>query len=517
MNTALNPGVNAGLDPAVLPLFAAVPLLAAGLVVVWRNRILDRVLMIGLPLLTAAGGVALVLEHRHIPVLAHGVGAFVPGVAIPFVSDALSAVMLTVTGLSTAACAWFLTTTGEDRYRFVPPLTLMLTGGVNGALLTGDLFNLFVFIEVMLLPSYALIAVTGTWRRLGIGRLFILVNLLTSTFLLIGVGFVYGVTGTVNLAALAGRAASDPRTGVAIAVVLLALVIKGGLVPVHGWLPRSYPATSAGVMALFAGLHTKVALYAVYRVYATLYGGRPAPWVWVLVAIAVLTMIVGAVSTISERRIRAALAYQMVSGVGHILLGLVVFTGVSLAAGVFYLAHHVVTMAALLLSAGAIEHTYGSGRFDRLNGLMRRDRLVAIVFALGLFSLVGLPPTSGLWGKVGLMAGAAQAGGATPWVLIGAVILASLASLMALQRLWAEVFWGPPMERYRPDDPHTGRGKSVPCPDGVVVPGRLAAPGTVMLVVSVGMFLAVGVLWPFAEAAGAGLLDLAPYVEAVSP
>lgn len=505
------------MNAALLPLFAAVPLLAAGLTVIWRNPAVERSLIVGLPLLTAAGGAALVLEHRHTPVLAHGVGGFVPGVAIPFVSDTLSAVMLTVTGLSTAACAWFLTATGQDRYRFVSPLALMLTGGVNGALLTGDLFNLFVFIEVMLLPSYALIAVTGTWRRLGIGRLFILVNLLTSTFLLIGVGFVYGVAGTVNLAALAGRAADDPRTGVAVAVVLLALVIKGGVVPVHGWLPRSYPATSAGVMALFAGLHTKVALYAVYRVYATLYDGRPAPWSWVLAAVAVLTMVVGAVSTINERRIRAAMAFQMVSGVGHILLGLVVFTGLSLAAGVFYLAHHVVTMAALLLSAGAIEHTYGSGRFDRLNGLMRRDRLVTVVVALGLFSLVGLPPTSGVWGKVGLVAGAAQSAGALPWVLIGGVIVASLASLMALQRLWAEVFWGPPLERYRPDDPRTGRGGAVPLPDTVVVSGRLAAPGAVMLLLSVLMFLGAGVLWPVAEAAGAGLLDLVPYVEAVLP
>ena len=159
---------------------------------------------------------------------------------------------------------------GEDRYRFVPALALMLTAGVNGALLTGDLFNLFVFIEVMLLPSYALLAVTGTWRRLGAGRLFILVNLLTSTILLFGVAFVYGVTGTVTLAALAGVAAGDGRASLAIVVVLLALSIKGAVVPVHGWLPRAYPATSAGIMALFSGLHTKVALYAIYRIYACL-------------------------------------------------------------------------------------------------------------------------------------------------------------------------------------------------------------------------------------------------------
>ncbi len=502
---------------SMLPLFAAVPLLAAGLTVVVHHRGVNRGLLLAVPVLSTLGGLLLLLEHRSTPVLAHGVGGFVPGVAIPFVSDPLSALMLTVTGLSTAACSWFLITTGEDRYRMVTPLALLLTGGVNGALLTGDLFNLFVFVEVMLLPSYALIAVTGTWRRLGIGRLFILVNLLTSTFLLIGVGFVYGVTGTVNLAALVGRAADDPRTGLAVAVVLLALAIKAGVVPVHGWLPRTYPATSAGIMALFAGVHTKVALYAMYRICATLYDGRPPPWLGVLLVVAVLTIVVGAVSTIGERRIRAALAFQMVSGVGHILIGLVVFTQLSLAAGIFYMAHHIVTMSALLLSAGAIEHTYGTGRFDRLHGLMRRDKLVAVVVALGLFSLVGLPPTSGTWGKVGLVQGAAQADGWAPWVVIGAVILASLASLMALQRLWAEVFWGPPLERYRPDDPRTGRGPTTTLPAEVVIRGRVAAPGAVMLGVCVAMFLAAGLLWPFAESASVGLLNLTPYVEAVLP
>lgn len=505
------------MSASLLPLLVAVPLLASAITVVARQRLLGRILLAGVPALTCLAGVLLLLEHQHTPVLAHAIGGFVPGVAIPFVSDSLAAIMLTVTGLSSAVCAWFLVVTGEDRYRFVVPLALMLTGGVNGALLTGDVFNLFVFIEVMLLPSYALIAVTGTWRRLGIGRLFILVNLVTSVILLIGVGFVYGVTGTVNLAALTGRAADDPRAGLAIAVVMVALAIKGGVVPVHGWLPRAYPGTSAGIMALFAGLHTKVALYALYRVYAMTYGGQPAPWLWVLLAVAVLTMVVGAVATISERRIRAGLAYQMISGVGHILLGLVVFTSLSLAAGIVYLAHHVVTMAALLLSAGAIEYTYGTGRFDRLNGLVHRDRLVAIVFALGLFSLVGLPPTSGVWGKIALLRGAADAPGWIPWVLIGAVIVASLASLMALQRLWADVFWGPPMERYRPDDPRTGRGEFVPVPDEVVVRPQSIAPGVVMISVSVVMFLAAGVLWPFAQTAATGLLDVAPYVQAVLP
>ncbi|WP_342373309.1 monovalent cation/H+ antiporter subunit D family protein [Propioniciclava soli] len=502
------------MNPALLPLFVAVPLLVSGLLVVIRHRLVDRVAMVGTPLVSAVAAGALFVHHAAEPVVAHNVGAFVPGVAIPFVSDAASALMLVLTGLMAAAAAWYLTLTGEDRYRFVPPLVVMLIAGVNGALLTGDLFNLFVFVEVMLLPSYVLLAVTGTWRRLGVGRVYILVNLLTSTFLLLGVGFVYAVAGTVNLAVLQGAAAQDPRLGLAIGMVLLALAVKAGVFPVHGWLPSAYPATSAGIMALFSGLHTKVALYAIFRIVATTYG-EVVPWVGVLLAVVIATMLVGAVSTAGVGRLRSAIAFQMVSGIGHILIALVVFSAASLGAGLFYLAHHVITVGGLLLLTGAIEQTYGSGRYDRLSGLMRRDRVVAVGFALGLFSLVGLPPTSGLWGKVGLMRAAAEADAGVAAALIGAVILASIASLMALTRLWREVFWGAPMDSYSPDDPEFGRAPRTALPDGVRVPLGLAAPGLALIAVSVALFVFAGVFYPVAADAGVALADATAYAEAV--
>lgn len=502
------------MSPALLPLLLALPLLSAGLLVIVRARAVQRAVMLAVPAGTLIMAVLLLLEHRDVPVLAHQVGAFVPGVAIPFVSDTLAALMLAVTSLATLVAAWFLSVTGEDRYRFVPALLLMLHGGVNGAFLTGDLFNLFVMVEVMLLPSYALIAVTGTWRRLGIGRTFVVVNLVTSALLLTGVGLVYAVAGSVNLAQLADAATGDGPLTLATAVVLLALSVKGAIVPVHGWLPQTYPATSAGVMTLFSALHTKVALYAIYRIYATVFDG-PAPWAGVVVVLVVLTLVVGAWSTFGEHIMRRALAWQMVAGVGHILVGVALSTVASLAAGLFYMIHHIVTMGALLLLAGAIEQVYGSGRYERLSGLIHRDRAVAILTAFGLLSLIGIPLSSGFVGKVGLVSSAAAVGAWQGWLLLSTILVVSVLSLVAMQRLWAGVFWGPEMETYRPDSPETGRAPLVPLTEHVVVPVRLWLPGATLVAVQLGMFVATGLLMPLATRAAQGLVDTAPYVEAV--
>lgn len=502
------------IDPIWLPLLMGGPLLLASVLVVVRHVLLERVLLLAVPLISLTVGIILVLEHRTVPVIAHHVGGYIPGIAIPFVSDTLSALMIVVTSVATLACIVFLTVTGEDRYRFVPPLILVMLGGVNGAFLTGDLFNFFVMVEVMVLPSYALIAVTGTWRRLGIGRTFVVVNLMTSGILVMGVGLVYATAGSVNIAALVGAAAESPMVAVAAGLVLLAMAIKAAVVPIHGWLPATYPATSGGIMALFSALHTKVALYGIYRVYSTLFEGS-APWALVLTLLVAVTIVIGAYSTFGEHIIRRALAWQMVAGVGHILIGVVLFTEAALAAGLFYMFHHIITMGALILMAGAIEQTYGSGRYERLSGLMHRDGWLAIWYAFALLSLVGLPPSAGFFGKLGLITSSAASGSWEGWLMLTLVLVGAVASLVAMQRLWVGVFWGPPMESYRPDSPETGRGRSTALPDDVRVSRSLMLPGVTLVCVQLLMFLGAGVLMPLVRRAAQGLVDTAPYVQAV--
>ena len=485
----------------MLPLFMASGLAGAALAVVSPWRVLSDALALVIPALGTVAGIWLFATTAQHGTIAHSVGLFTGGVAIPFAADALSAVMIVAASIVAFASNWFALVVGETRARFYPALTLMLLGGVYGALLTADLFNLFVFIEVMLLPSYGLITMTGSWSRLAGGRMFVLVNLLTSTVLLIGVSIVYGVIGTVNLAALAGAAKGNGPLTVAMGLVVLALSVKSGLFPVHTWLPRTYPGTSAAVMGLFSGLHTKVAVYALYRIYVVVFD-LDQRWAWTIIIFCVVSMLVGSFAGLAEHAMRRIIAYQMVTGMPYIVVMLAFSADDptrAVAAGIVYMVHHMITVGSLVLTAGAIEETYGTDLLSRLDGLARRDPLVAAVFAMGAFSIVGFPPFSGLWGKVLVVTEIARAGDWHAWLVIAVIIVASFGALLSMIRLWREVFWG----------------GNVQLPDGLYVPLTKLAPGAALIVVSVGMFIAGGALIDAAMTAASGLLDVSGYQHAI--
>ena len=485
----------------MLPLFMASGLAGAALAVVSPWRVLRDALALVIPALGTVAGIWLFATTAQHGTIAHSVGLFTGGVAIPFAADALSAVMIIAASIVAFASNWFALVVGETRARFYPALTLMLLGGVYGALLTADLFNLFVFIEVMLLPSYGLITMTGSWSRLAGGRMFVLVNLLTSTVLLIGVSIVYGVIGTVNLAALAGAAKGNGPLTVAMGLVVLALSVKSGLFPVHTWLPRTYPGTSAAVMGLFSGLHTKVAVYALYRIYVVVFD-LDQRWAWTIIIFCVVSMLVGSFAGLAEHAMRRIIAYQMVTGMPYIVVMLAFSADDptrAVAAGIVYMVHHMITVGSLVLTAGAIEETYGTDLLSRLDGLARRDPLVAAVFAMGAFSIVGFPPFSGLWGKVLVVTEIARAGDWHAWLVIAVIIVASFGALLSMIRLWREVFWG----------------GNVQLPDGLYVPLTKLAPGAALIVVSVGMFIAGGALIDAAMTAASGLLDVSGYQHAI--
>ncbi|AWT25269.1 Na(+)/H(+) antiporter subunit D [Corynebacterium provencense] len=510
--------------PTLLPFFVVVPLVASAVAALLPWSAARRGLALLVPAAGIAGGGVLLAAvsgpggQAGTGVIATGIGQFVGGVSIPLVADTLSALMIMTTSVVALAANWFAEVVGENRVRFFPSMTLMLLGGVWGALLTADLFNLFVFIEIMLMPSFGLLTMTGTWARLSAGRTFILVNLVTSMCLLAGVGLVYGVVGTTNLAALAG--AAGPRASeagfddgvfgtqwqlwLALGMVLIALCVKSGSTPVHTWLPRAYGFTSPTVMALFSGLHTKVGVYAVLRVYMTVFDGDQR-WAQVILGFAVAGMLIGSFAGLGETTLRGVIAYQMVNGIPFILIALAFLSGnagLMLSAAVFYMLHHMVSAAAMILAAGAVEETYGTGRLRRLSGLMRRDPLVSTVFAAAALSLAGLPPFSGLWGKLLIVLGISADSGWKVWVGLAAVVVASVGALLSLLYAWRKTFWGRPMDPQDMDP-------------SLAVSGRMTLPSAALMAVSVVMFVAVGPVTGWTRDAAAGLIDTTGYVRAV--
>ena len=532
----------------LLPLLVGAPLLVGGLLFALPRLALLRQ-VVGIATLVALLGGALVLVGATLDgaVLAHQIALWPGGVAIPFVADAFSSILLLVTAVLSAVCFLYMMTSDEARSASIASFVLILAGGVSGALLTADLFNLFVFIEVMLLPSYGLLLILSRRGDLSGSRLYVTVNLLASTLFLAGVGLLYAIEGTVNLAELAG-AADDPTTAVAAAVCLGAIAVKAAVFPVHGWLARTYTSTSPAVAALFSGLHTKIAVYIVFRITSVVFEGESG-WMAILLIAGSITLVVGAFAALGEGEIRALLVFQMVSGIGFILVGVAMFTPLGLTAAIIYMVHHMIVMGSLLLVAAAIENTYGTGALDRVAGLRTREPLITAAFVVGALSLAGLPPFSGFLAKYSLVLATADASQVAVAALL---IVISLVTLMSMLKVWAAMFNGkryldvellaaearirtrdgllddeavsseevtrmaeeaieqrePPRGSHRAEeDPHDHRGTRIPL--------LLVVPSLILAALSLALGLGGEVLAHLAESAASGLLDTSDYVRAV--
>lgn len=527
--------------PPLLPLMVGAPLLlgAAG-AAVRKNKYLRHTISLATLGALLLFSILLVIVTHDGTVLAHQVGFWDYGISIPFVVDALSALVMMIIFILGIASVMFAMATHEARARFYHPFVLILMAGVSGALMTGDIFNLFVFIEVMLLPSYGLLAMMGAKLGANGARVYVAVNLLASSLLLAGVGLVYATAGTVNLAELQGLAAEDPAVAVGGGVVLTAISIKAAVVPVHGWLTRTYPMTSPAITALFSGIHTKVAIYAIYRIYSLLFDGDQR-FLWVALVVTSLTMLIGVFGAMGEKTTRSILVFHMISQIGYILIGVGLFTMLGLTAAIFYLLHHMIVKASLFLSTGAIEETYGTGEIDKLGGMLKREPLVAVTFMVAALSLAGLPPFSGFAAKFSIIQGTLEL--SHYWVA-GVAVLVSVFTLLSMLKIWTGVFMGAEPEdleeraltyqermhgkRYLRIQaqaesptltirPPTGAMSAVLSGEQAVkVPVKLIIPG--MLLAGITLFFGLGaeVLMALSETAAHNLLNPQDYVSAVS-
>ncbi len=515
--------------PLVLPLAAAVHGLLRT-----RHRTEQRTVSFLATAGVLGAGVALAAHTLTNGPVATQVGDFPAGIAIPLVADAWTALLLMVTGVVYLATLAFAAIADDDEHPAFHPLAQILLAGICFAFLTGDLFNLFVSFEVMLIASYVLSALgSGAMGRRATFT-YIVVNLASSMVLLAGTGLVYATLGTVNLGVLAGLVPDQPGAVVALALPLTAFAVKAGLVPVNGWLAVTYPRISPAVAAMFSGLLTKVGIYALYRVVTLLLPDEPLVGV-ALGVVAAVTMGVGVLQAVGQGGVRTILSFHITSQVGYMVMGLALGGVAGLAAGIAYTIHHIVVKTSLFLSAGALEHREGTGSLAGLSGVARRAPGLALAFGIAAAGLAGLPPLSGFVPKLALLQVAFDRGW---WLLGGISLTVSLLTLVSMLKIQTGVFWGsPPHEQ--PDERPDGRPDASPTTPArapaVTAPATataaetapavrtrsrsraaaFAAPALVLAGVSVALGLAAGPLLEAATIAAEQLDDPAAYVTAL--
>ncbi len=361
---------------------------------------------------------------------------------IEFWVDRTSASLVLITALMGAASLLFLASDADTqpRHPLLLPLLHGVLVGVGGAFATADLFNLYVWFEVMLICAVGLFAIGGRPDQLDATFKYFVLNLFGTLLLLMAVGMVYAVTGHLNYSAIAQAMGHvSPWVGTLVLTgLLLAFLIKAGAFPLFAWLPSSYHTLPAPVLALFAGLLTKVGVYAVLRAMGDVFAPAPALLYEALGWIAAATMLFGVLGAAYHWDMRRILAFHIVSQIGYILLGIALASEAGQAATLFYTLHHIVVKANLFLIAAIIWRLTGSYDLRRIGGLYRVRPWLGLLFLIPALSLVGIPPLSGFWAKL-LVLQEAMAQGRVAWTVIA--LLVSVLTLYSMMKIWMEAFW----------------------------------------------------------------------------
>lgn len=401
--------------------------------------------------LAVIGGIALVIsavalllatwEHGHI---VSELGSWPAPFGIVLVSDLLAAIMVLLSAVTGAATAFYSLGSISIAHRKAGyfPLMHLLLAGVNGAFLTGDIFNLYVWFEVMLVASFSLLILGGERAQMEGAIKYVTLNLVSSALFLSAVGLLYGLVGTLNMADIAVKL-GEVDTGMTTVIAMLFMVafgIKAAAFPFFFWLPASYHTPQVAVSALFAGLLTKVGVYALFRVFTLIFDMDDPLIHQVLLWGAGLTMVTGVLGAAAQFEFRRILSFHIVSQIGYMMMGLALasVSVLALAGGIFYIIHHIIVKANLFFVSGLVYRLRGSYELKQLGGLYRDKPWLALLFLIPALSLAGMPPLSGFFGKFIVIRGGVEAGA---WTLVAAALVVGLLTLYSMTKIWAEVFW----------------------------------------------------------------------------
>lgn len=432
-----------------------IPFLAAAVCLLCRhNPGRHKILSLAGAVLHFGACTALLVYTTRNGMIAMQAGNWPAPFGITLVADHLSAILVAVTGILGLSVVTYSTADIDDPliYAGYHPVVHILLGGICGAFLTGDLFNLYVWFEVMLIASFGLLILGGETRQLDGGVKYVMLNLLSTLLFIAGLGLLYGMTGTLNMADLHGavQAVPDKALLTAVAVVFMAAFgIKAGLFPLFFWLPASYHTPPAAVSAILAGLLTKVGVYALIRMFTLVFTFNIAYTHGLLLVAAIATMVTGVVGAAAYYEFRRILSFHIISQVGYMVLGLALFTPLAITGAVFYLLHHMIVKANLFLISGVCQRIGGTMELDRLGGFYRHHGFLAFLFFIPAFSLAGFPPLSGFWAKMILIRASLEI---NAWIAAGAAAVVGLLTVYSMTKIWGEAFWKPVPENAAPSE-----------------------------------------------------------------
>lgn len=435
--------INLLLFPILLPFFFAMVLLLFP-----KKLLLQRTISIIALVLTAVFTIILMLKVKSDGIQAITLGSWPAPFGISMVSDMLSVLLVLSSTIIAIFVVWYsFSSIGKARESFFyyPGILFMLTG-VNGAFTTGDIFNMFVFFEVLLMSSYLLIVLGGEKVQLRESIKYILVNVISSALFVITVAYLYSVVGTLNMADISVKIAQIDQPGIITVIAVLFLVVfglKGAIFPLFFWLPSSYAAPPIPVLALFGALLTKVGVYAIMRTYTLFFTHDQGFTHELLMVLSILTIVAGCIGALAYFDVKKIIIYNIIIAVGVILFGASQMTETALMGSVFYLIHDILIKGALFLLIGVIIAITGTSNLRKMGGLIKTYPMLGWTYLIAAFGLAGIPPLSGFIGKLLIVQGGFEAGNLWGSIFI---LASSLVVLLSVMRIFIYAFWGEPVQ-----------------------------------------------------------------------
>ena len=425
----------------LLPLFIIIPLSASFVNSLLGKRIkgFSDIISSIATLSLAVVSVYSVFLIKDSGMIVYRVGGWAPPVGISMVMDGLTSFMLVTVNVVAFLISIYSINYMEkytEKWNFYC-LFLLMIAGMNGVIISGDMFNLYVFLEIAAISSYALVAFGTEHEELEAAFKYAVMGTLASSFILLGIVFLYSFTSTLNMADMSMEIARKGTSCIVLLAGVLFLVgfgLKSALVPFHAWLPDAHPSAPAPISAMLSGVLIKsLGIYAILRIFFNVLGASPKI-LSVMMVMGVLSMMVGVILAVGQWDLKRLLAYHSISQVGYVILGIGLGTPLGILGGLFHLFNHSVFKSLLFLNSGAVEYAAGTRDLEKMGGLREKMGVTANTSLIASMSISGIPPFNGFWSKMIIIAACVQAGhfAFASWAVIGSIL--TLASFMKVQR-----------------------------------------------------------------------------------